>query len=183
MIRVGLSISILVAVLLSSSEGSASHSQVRIAEAAGDRYASNGTVEVHATAAEVSAAISDFKNWPTLFSDVKSVKVKHRTPTDTIVDFESRTLGHAHELRIHTGDPNRLRFEIIDGHGIQLWGEFSLKQLSPHITGIQGLLHSDVTGVFGWFLSDRSVREQRRTKLRSDLEDLSKRFANSTSTP
>lgn len=119
---------------------------------------------------------SDFEGWPRLFKDVKRAEVKRRTATEAIVEFESRTLGHSHTLRIQTGDPNRTRFEVTDGHGIELSGEFSLEPITEGVTRIRGHLHNKATGFFGWFVSDASVREKREAKLRHDLQDLHTRF-------
>lgn len=155
---------------------SAAHSTVRVWQPRDDQYGSEGTVEVHATPAEIHAAVRDFEGWPRLFKDVKRAEVKRRTATEAIVEFESRTLGHSHTLRIQTGDANRTRFEVTDGHGIELSGEFSLEPITEGVTRIRGHLHNKATGFFGWFVSDASVREKRETKLRHDLQDLHTRF-------
>jgi hypothetical protein len=145
-----------------------------IGEAPGGRAL--GAVEVHASPTEVRDALLDFVRWPALFYDVTSAAVKSRTPTHTVVEVRSRSFKRPQKLRVRTDDPNRTPFELIDGRGVRVTGEFSFEPARPGVTRIRGQLQTEAKGVFGLIVRDRKLRSESRSKLQGYLEDLGKRF-------
>lgn len=167
---------ILLSAVLVPSEVRSSPPSIFVTDMA-DGSTSVGVVVLQALPVDVSAAVADFPNWPRLFSDVKWTKVKRRSPGEFLGKYESISLGHAHELQVVVRPGRRIRFEIIAAHGVDLWGEFAFAPDGSGGTQVRYVLHSDVTGVLGWFASEASVRRTRRAKVRRDLEDLARRFA------
>lgn len=147
---------------------------VTIGEAPGGRAL--GAVEVHATPAEVRSALLDFVRWPALFDDVTSAAVRSRTPSHTVVEVRSRSFKRAQKLRVRTDDPNRTPFELIDGRGVKVTGEFSFEPARPGVTRIRGHLQTEAKGVLGLIVRDSKLRSESRSKLLGYLVDLGERF-------
>ena len=137
----------------------------------------DGQVEVHATPAQVYAAITNYSRWTVLFSDVKSVAVKRGGPRDAEVRFTSRSMGHEVTIKFDNEPDRVVRFKLTDGpSGARARGEFVLEALGTERTRISGSLYMDVEGVAGWFVTDKRIRQTREKKLRADLADLGKAF-------
>lgn len=169
---------ILAAVLTTAYSVRAEHSAAYVTISSVDETVTEGVVEVHASPAAVYAAVTDYEEWSSLFSDIARAKVKEGGRNDALLEFESRLLGHAHTIRFATDDDRRIRFTLTDGHfGSQLSGEFLLEPLDGGVsTRVRARILLDVSGFFGLFVSEASLREKREGKLRRDLDDLRSHF-------
>lgn len=140
-------------------------------------HSTEGAVEIHGTPAEVYAVLTNYPGWPALFSDVSRISVKSGGREDAIAEIGSRAFGHAHTFRFRNQRDRRVHFEAIDAHGISLWGDLELEATGPATTRVRAKLYADATGVAGWFVSEKSLREKRSARLASDLASLRRRFA------
>lgn len=166
---------LLLTVWLSGGVVTASPASILVTEA-DDEGTSVGVIALDARPEEVHAALTDFPNWPKLFSDVRWTKVKRRNAGHIQGEFQSLSLGHAHELEVFARPPSQVRFQVVPEHGVDLWGEFVLAPAGSGGTHVRYALHSDVAGILGWFASNSSLRDKRRAKVRRDLQDLLRRF-------
>jgi len=138
---------------------------------------SEASVELRGTPEQIYTAITNYREWPALLTDVEWVKVKSGGRQDAEVRFASRSMGHEVTLKFANETNRVVRFRLTDGpHGAAAAGDYRLVPVSDTITRVDGTLYMDVTGAAGWFVTDNKIRKMREGKLRRDLEDLTKRF-------
>lgn len=147
---------------------------VIVNEASGGRAL--GAVEVHATPAEVRQALLDFVRWPALFEDITSTSVKSRTDSHALIEVRSRSFKRPQKLRVRIDDSARTPFELVDGKGVKVAGEFSFEPARPGVTRVRGFLRTEATGVLGLIVRDKTLRHESSKQLRGYLEDLGRRF-------
>lgn len=121
---------------------------------------------------------TDYTRWERLFSDVSEVEVQGGSRRDARVRFASRAVGHTITVRFDNDEARAIRFVLTDGPpGAEAWGRYMLSpSRGGETTVVRASLYMDVTGVPGWFVSDETLRRMRARKLRTDLEDLARRF-------
>jgi carbon monoxide dehydrogenase subunit G len=154
-----------------------STADVRIDER-GDHW-TEAVVTVDASPEEVYALATDYARWTETFSDIESMKVERGGREDARVRFRSRALGRTVTVQF-ANVPNRaMRFVGVEGPpGGSAKGEYAITPVdSGKRTMISARIYMDVDGVAALFVSERRVRGYRQAKLRADLTDLERHFA------
>ncbi len=167
------------AVVVSAVVGVASDAtaQVRITEPGG--HVSEATITVNASSREVYRLVTDYARWPTVFSDIRSVRVESGGPRDARVRFSSRVLDRSVTVKFDNVEDRLIRFRGVKGPpGGKAGGSYELIPIDGGArTTIRARLYMDVTGVASLFVSGREVRRLRQAKLRADAADLGRMFA------
>lgn len=142
-------------------------------------HVTEATLVVDATPEEVYNVVTDYANWPRIFTDVTEVRVLAGGRDHARVRFESRAIGRSVTVELDNVPGQRVRFRGIEGPpGGKAGGEYVLTPIGDGTrTHVRARLYMEVTGAPGWFVSDERVREMRRKKLMSDLRDTARLFA------
>ncbi len=178
-VKLAVCAAVLGSIALVTRTAQASHSTPSVAESA-TPHLTEGVVELHGTPSDIYLALTDYRSWPQLFADVARVSVKSGGRENAVVEIESRAFGHAHSFRFRNDAVQRLRFEAVDAHGLTIWGEFFLERTSEKTTRVRARLYAEATGVVGFFTSEKSLREKRRSRMTSDLSSLARRWSGSS---
>jgi uncharacterized membrane protein len=137
-------------------------------------HITEGTVVVDAPPAQVYNLVTDYVRWPSILSDVRSVKVERGGRDNARVRFRSHALEHEVTVQFDN-DPGRLiRFKGVKGPpGGRASGSYVLQPIEGgRRTRVVASLYMDVVGIPGLFVSDDKIARMREAKLRADLTDL-----------
>jgi hypothetical protein len=148
-------------------------------------HATEGIVVVDASPSEVYALVTDYASWPSIFRDVSSVEQLGGGRREASVRFTSRAIGRTVTVKFDNVADRLIRFHGTKGPpGGVSSGSY---QLTPIDNGTRTLVHArlymNVTGVPGMFISDAKIRSMRQTKLRSDMNDVIRRFPSHQTSP
>jgi hypothetical protein len=143
-----------------------------------DSAVTEAEVEVEAQATAIYQALTDYAAWPGLFTDVMWTKVKSGGREDAVVQYKSRTFGKPQHYKFCNAQNRLVRYELIDGpSGVKLVWEARLEPGPENgTTKVRMRLHVTIDGVLGWLVSKDQVRKHRESKLRTDINDLTRRF-------
>jgi len=141
-------------------------------------HTTEGTITVDATPAEVYALVTDYAGWPSVLSDVTSVKVERGGRRDARVRFHSRALDHTVTIQFDNQPDRVVRFVGVEGPpGGRARGAYVLEPLDGgRRTKVTASLYLDVVGIGSLFVSDAKLRGAREAKLRADLNDVARRL-------
>ncbi len=141
-------------------------------------HITEASVVVDATPAEAYALVTDYANWPTIFSDVKSVTVEGGGRENARVRFKSKALGTTVTVQF-ANDPNKaVRFKGIEGPpGGRAHGEYLFTPIDGgKRTLVTASFYMDLVGPTSWVVRGGKVASMRQAKLRSDLGDAANRL-------
>jgi polyketide cyclase/dehydrase/lipid transport protein len=166
---------IFAAAVIAPSDASAGGPTVRVWDVQAN--VAEAVVDVHASPDAIYRVVTNYAQWPGLFSDVRKVSVLSGGPRDATVRFESQTLERQVTVRFDNG-PDSVRFQLVDGPpGVKSTGKFVVEPgQDPSWTRIRGSLFMDASFPASMFVSAKKLAWMRHTKLSRDLEDLRKRF-------
>ncbi|HEU4614538.1 MAG TPA: SRPBCC family protein [Kofleriaceae bacterium] len=137
-------------------------------------------VIVNASPAQIYDVVTSYASWPSVFSDIRSVKVERGGREDAEVTFRSRAL-HDQQVTVKFANvPGRaVRFRGIKGPpGGSARGEYVMTPIDGgKRTRVDAMLYMDVSGLPSLFVRESTVRGMRRAKLHADLADLNAHFA------
>jgi hypothetical protein len=136
-----------------------------------------GQVTVSATPDAVWGRIQRVDDWPSMFSDIKWIKVIERSPTHWRLRLESKTMtcgSHEYHVRF---DPNRTGRVIIDAPGTSSVAYFRVLD-GPTATEavVVYSLFIEVHGIASWFVSERTAREKQEQMVERYLRDIGRVF-------
>lgn len=136
-----------------------------------------GEVTVAGDPADVYAAVTEYRRWPAIFPNLRSVTVKSGNALAATVETVSNK-GKHHTL-IFKNDPrtHTIRFEERGGRA-DASAEITFRAgPRPGQTVVKARLYADVTGAAGLFVSDAKIRRKRERKVMADLTRLHAYFA------
>jgi uncharacterized membrane protein len=136
-------------------------------------------VTVDASPAEIYALVTNYARWPSVLTDVSSVKVEAGGARDARVRFRSKALGHEVAV-VFDNDPDRaIRFHSVDAPpGAHARGDYLLAPLDGgKRTQVTASFYLDVSWPTSWMISSSTVRGMRRAKLERDTTDVVRWFA------
>jgi len=141
-------------------------------------HTTESVVTIDASPSEIYALVTDYGNWRTVFSDVRSVKVVAGGARDGTVRFRSHALEHEVTVRFDNIPDRLIRFKGIHGPpGGRASGTYELTPVAEGAqTVITARLYMNVVGLPSLFVGDSTIRAMRQAKLRADLIDLIRRF-------
>jgi hypothetical protein len=125
----------------------------------------------------VWARILRVDEWPSMFSDVKWVKVVERSPMHWRIRLESNTMTcGAHDYHVRF-EPNRTGRVIIDAPGTTSVAYFRVFDgPSPGGARVVYSLFVEVHGIASWFVSEAAVREKQEQMVDRYLRDIDRQF-------
>ena len=142
-------------------------------------HVTTATITIDAPPAQIYALATDYAHWQANLTDVRSVKVERGGRDDARVRFRSRALQHEVVVQFDNVADHEIRFRGVEGPpGGRASGTYFLEPLDGgRRTRIVASLYLEVVGLPGWFVSDSKLRGLREAKLRADLTDLARAFA------
>ena len=142
-----------------------------------------GVVIVDAPPEQVYAFATNYAQWPRTLSDIKSVRFESGGRDNARLWFDSRAMDHEVLVQFENIPNQAIRFRGIKGvPGATARGEYRLEPIDGgKRTRITANLYLIVKGPVGWFVSDSKTRGMRQTKVRADLTDVARHFANPVS--
>jgi len=142
-------------------------------------HVTQGRIVIDAPPAAVYALVTDYANWPRVFSDITKVSVESGGRDDARVRFRSRSLGHTVTVVFANAAPNKVSFRGVEGPpGGRAHGEYTFEPIDGGLrTRVTAELYMDVKGAPSWFVGDSKIRDMRRTKLSADFNDVASYFA------
>lgn len=142
-------------------------------------HVTEARIEIDAPPSEVYALVTNYANWPAVFSDITKVNVESGGREDARVRFRSRALGHTVTVVFANAPGRAVSFRGVEGPpGGRAHGDYTFEPLDGGTrTAVTAKLYMDVKGAPSWFVSDSKIRDMRRTKLRADFEDVARHFA------
>jgi hypothetical protein len=143
-------------------------------------HTTEGDVMIEGEPATIYAVLAVYARWTDVFTDV--ARVEDQGPADD-VPGEERVL-----LVTTTGQNNNLRFQndaarrvvhFRDTGGVgDVWAEIAFEPgARAGTTRVHAKLHADVHGLASLFVTDTKLREERQTKLSSDLGNIARYFS------
>jgi uncharacterized membrane protein len=137
-------------------------------------HITEATVVVDAPPAQVYALVTDYARWPSILSDVRSVKVERGGRNDARVRFRSHALENEVTVQFNNVPGHAIRFKGVKGPpGGRASGSYVLEPVEGgRRTRVVASLYMDVVGVPSVFVSDSKIARMREAKLRADLTDL-----------
>jgi len=121
--------------------------------------------------------LQDVDKWPQIFSDIKSLKVKKHKGDEWTVEIESRTMTCGSHDWIVRFLPNRTIEMAIGAPGIKARGVTMVKEGKSLTNSVVTYwLFIEVTGVVGWFVSEKDLRQKQEKIAQANLRDLEKVF-------
>lgn len=136
-----------------------------------------GQAIVAAAPDAVWARIQRVDAWPTLFSDIKWLKVLERSPTHWGIRLESKSMTcGAHDYHIRFSDP-RTGQVIIDAPGTTSLAYFRVLEgrTSDEARAVYSLF-IEVRGIMSWFVSETALREKQEQMVERYLRDIDRVF-------
>lgn len=136
-----------------------------------------GEARVATNPNSVVARLQDIDKWPQVFSEVKWIKVKKRAPNYAKAELEIRTFDcGSHDWEI-TFLANRTIEMNIGAPGIKARAVTMVKDgKTPTEAVVTYCLFVDVSGVVGWFVSEKDLRAKQEKLATNILKDLEKTF-------
>lgn len=173
--ELGFSASLLLAAI--ATDASAQPQTVALAEL--PDHVTQARVIIDAPPAAVYALVTDYANWPAVFSDITKVSVESGGRDDARVRFRSRALGHTVTVVFANTPDRKVSFRGVEGPpGGKAHGEYTFEPIDGGLrTRVTAELYMDVKGAPSWFVGDKKIRDMRRTKLSADFNDVAKYFA------
>jgi uncharacterized membrane protein len=131
------------------------------------------TIVVDAPPAQVYEVTTDYRRWPALFSDIRSVKVQGGTRDRARVRFHSHVLDRDVTVQFDNLPGRALRFVAISGApGGRARGEYVLTPIDGgRRTQVTARLYLKIVGPARLVVSAHDALVMRRAKLRADLTD------------
>ena len=136
-------------------------------------------VTVDASPSDMYRLVTDYARWPTVLTDVTSVKVEAGGRRDATVRFRSTALGHEVAV-VFDNDPDRtIRFHSVDAPpGARASGEYRLAPIDGgKRTRVTATFFLDVSWPTSWLIRESTVRTMRRAKLERDVTDVVRWFS------
>lgn len=145
-------------------------------------HTTEATIVVDAPPERIYELCTDYAHWKTVFHDIESVKVERGDRDHARVRFRSHALEHEVTVQFDNIPGRAIRFQGVDGPpGGRASGSYTLTPIDGgRRTRVDARLYMDVVGPVGWFVSDSKVRAMREAKLRADLGDVARVFAQVT---
>ena len=120
----------------------------------------------------VRSWLLDYARWPSVFDDVKSVRILSREGEATRIRFESKSLSRTMTIRIRPTEAG-LVFEGKEGN-ISFEGKMFLTPASGGRTDVTIQNVARIGGFLGMLAPHGVIKDRQRQKLRADLGDLQK---------
>lgn len=138
----------------------------------------HGQVDVTTPPAAVWERIQKVEQWPTLFSDVKWIKVEERSENRWRVRLETRSMDcGAHNYSVTFDSRQRRALLQIDAPGIESTARLLVRQGSGSAkANVAYSLYVRATGVVGWFVSEKALHKKQEHMVERNLRDLGKAF-------
>lgn len=173
MLKLGLGTSLLCAMIATEARADA----IQTFERPG--HITEASVVIDATPEEAYALVTDYANWPRIFSDIKSVSVEGGGRENARVRFKSKALGTTVTVQFANEPGKAIRFKGIKGPpGGRAHGEYLLTPVDGgKRTLVTASLYVDLVGPTSWVVRGSKVPKMRDAKLRADLGDAADHFA------
>jgi hypothetical protein len=148
------------------------HAQAVVVSEIGN-HTSEVTVVLAAPAHDIYQLVTDYANWPLLFSDVEFAQHKSGGRENARVRFRSRILDMPVTVDFDNIPDRAVRFVGRKGPpGGKAHGEYLFEPIGDGSrTRVTARLYLNVTGPAGWFVRDKTIRKMRRAKLAADMND------------
>lgn len=143
-------------------------------------HVTEGRTVIDAPPDQVYALVTSYASWQSFLSDVSDVRVEQGGRDRARVRFKSRAIGYTVVLELANAPGRAISFRGIKGPpGGRAHGEYLFQPVdNGKRTSVVATLYLDVKGAAGLFVRDSEIRDKRRAKLRADLEDVARYFAN-----
>jgi hypothetical protein len=145
-------------------------------------HTTEATVVVDASPQRVYDLCTDYAHWKNVFHDIESVSVERGDRNHARVRFSSRALQHEVTVQFDNEPGRAIHFKGVEGPpGGRASGSYVLTPVDGgRRTQVDAKLYMEVVGPVGWFVSDSKVRSMRQAKVRADLGDAARVFAQVT---
>ena len=149
-----------------------SSQSIALAEKPG--HVTQAIVIVDATPAQIYALVTDYAQWPAIFSDDRDVTIECGGRRDARVRFHSLVLEHAVTVQFDNVPDRAIEFEGVAGPpGGRAGGTYVLEPVDGgRHTHVVASLYLDVVGLPALFVRDSKIAALRQAKLRVDLGDV-----------
>jgi hypothetical protein len=143
-------------------------------------HTTEGDVVIEGDPATIYAVLAVYERWTAVFTDV--ARVEDQGPADDVPGEERvllvTTAGQNNNLRFKNDPEHRVvRFRDTGG-AADVWAEIAFEPgARPGTTRVHARLHADVHGLVSIFVTDAKLREERQTKLASDLGNIARYFS------
>jgi hypothetical protein len=133
-----------------------------------------GAVSVPVSPGVAWAKLSAVKDWATIFHDITSLKVRKQVEGRWELSVVSSILGgHAHNYEVELVGSNQIKLKM-NLTGVDVRGSFKLAPEGENKTSARFELFAATTGVAGWFVSEKTLRQKQETLVASYLQDFAK---------
>ena len=138
----------------------------------------HGQVDVATAPAAVWDRVQRVPEWPTLFSDVKWLKVEERAENRWRVRLETRTMDcGAHDYTITFDPKQRLASLRIDASGIDSTARLIVRPgTGAAKANVAYSLYVRATGIVSWFVSEKALHKKQEQMVERNLRDLERAF-------
>jgi hypothetical protein len=145
-------------------------------QSASDRSITEGETIVPGDAADIYAAMLDYRLWTQIFPDVAKVEITATRGVDARITLIGPD-GHRDNLHFHNQPAARMVwFEDTGGHA-EVWVEtVFVPGTDPNTTRVHTRLFADVHGVASLVVGSQDVRRQREQKIQRDLVNIRRYF-------
>jgi uncharacterized membrane protein len=141
-------------------------------------HVTEGRVIIDASADDIYNVVTQYAQWGTVLSDIRSISVESGDREHGRVRFHSRALGHTVTVQFDNERGRAIRFRGVKGPpGGRSNGEYILVPVDSSHTQVTARLYMDVVGAPGIFVREKQVKKMRRAKLQADLSDMAAYFA------
>jgi uncharacterized membrane protein len=143
-------------------------------------HVTQASVVINASPDDIYELVTTYRNWGTILSDIRSVTVEDGDRDNARVRFKSRAIGRTVTVQFDNVPGRSISFRGVEGPpGGRSSGEYDLVAIDGgKRTRVTASLYMNVVGAAGVFVSDGKLRKMRQAKLRADLGDITRYFAN-----
>lgn len=139
----------------------------------GGSHETEASVVIDGTPQEIYELVTDYANWPQIFSDVLSVKLESGGRENGRVRFKSRTLDTTVTVQFKNVADQSITFVGVKGPpGGKAHGSYVFTPVGDGSqTLVTARLYLDVDGIGALFVRENRLRAMRRAKLAADMRD------------
>ena len=143
-------------------------------------HTTQATITVNAPPEEVYRIATDYARWPTVLAgDVLAVAIERGGRRDALVRFRSKALGREVAIQLDNEPDRAIRFRGVGSPpGASASGEYRFDPIAGGRTRVTATFMMHAGGLSSLFVKESTVDRMRREKLKSDLADLARWFAN-----
>jgi Polyketide cyclase / dehydrase and lipid transport len=137
----------------------------------------NGYVLVDTAPDAVWAALQGVSSWPTMFSDIKTMKVKRHDGNAWRLEMSTRTFdcgAHDYEVLVQPDRTISVRMLVPGANAVAYVRVRPVQGTEQSIVTYD--LFVDVRGVASWFISEKTLRQKQEAMTTRYLGDLQRAF-------